>query len=123
MSSSSLVEGDLPVRHCVSDRSHSVNGIVRGIERRDVDLNQPLLRQESIEQKLQHLHIAGLRELDALADELLFFASKKRLRYHRRSVLGPWRATPIALGKRPPSRKFRVFSRRGLFGHILFLEP
>src|SRR5439155_9070123 len=66
------------------------------IEPRDVDLDQPLLRQYSVEQKLQHLHVAGLSQLDGFADKFCLLVSNERLRDCRCSIFGPARATRIA---------------------------
>src|SRR5450759_3966440 len=88
------------------------------IELGNVDLDQSLFWQQSIEQKLQHLHVAGLGQLDALADEFCLLVSKQRLRDCRCSVFGPVRATRIALGEGSASRKFRVLSR--LCSHNMF---
>jgi hypothetical protein len=87
-----------------------VDCIIREIKPLDVDLDQPVLGQKSIEQKFQHLHVAVLCHLDALPDEFCLLVSKERLGDCRCSILGPTRATWVALGKGSVSRKFRVLS-------------
>src|SRR5947208_14558876 len=97
------------------DRCHCVDRFIREIHPWDVKLNQSLLRQESVEQKLQHLHVLGVRQVDGLADEFCLFVGKECLRDCRRAIFGPARATRIALCKGSASRKFRVLSRQIFF--------
>jgi hypothetical protein len=70
------------------------------------------LGRDAIQEKLQHLDVAGLRYFDCLADQLFFFALEQRFGDRRHSVFRTWLSPAVPFRKRTTRES----------GHGMFVE-
>jgi hypothetical protein len=68
---------DLPGAHRINDGCQRINGNEWIIHRGQVEVNRALFGKDAIQQKFQHLSIAGLPQFDGFAHERFFFALKQ----------------------------------------------
>jgi len=74
--------------------------IVSKLHARQIELDEPLSRQDATDQELQHHDIAGLREFDRFAHEFFCFAFQQRRGDKRSAIFRPWFAPWVAVLKR-----------------------